>query len=109
MFGYRYFNRMTLEILGDEGLLRNDDTDWCFGSRVQRLFSILPGDPLSATASLLWRKEFGRDDWKVSIQADTQMSVSKSHFIIKATLDAFEGEDRVFSKQWDCEIPRDHT
>jgi putative CocE/NonD family hydrolase len=101
--------RMTLEILGDEGLLRNDDTDWCFGSRVQRLFSILPGDPLSATASLLWRKEFGRDDWKVSIQADTQMSVSKSHFIIKATLDAFEGEDRVFSKQWDCEIPRDHT
>ncbi|MCP4767878.1 MAG: CocE/NonD family hydrolase [Gammaproteobacteria bacterium] len=101
--------RMTLEILGDEGLLRNNDTDWCFGSSSQRLFSILPNDPLSATASFLWRKEFARDDWKVSIQADTHMSVSKSHFIIKATLDAFEGDDKVFSNRWDCEIPRDHT
>jgi putative CocE/NonD family hydrolase len=101
--------RMTLEILGDEGLLHNDDTDWSFGSGVQRLFSILPDDPLSATASFKWGKEFARDDLKLRIQANTHMSVSKSHFIIKATLDAFENDNKIFSNHWDCEIPRDHT
>jgi hypothetical protein len=75
----------------------------------QRLFSISPDDPLSASASLLWRKEFVRDDWNVNIQADTHMAVSKTHFIIKATLDAYEGDKKVFSNQWDCEIPRDHN
>jgi len=101
--------RSTLEILGDDGLIHNNDTDWSFGSSCRRLFSILPHDPLSATASLLWSKEFARKDWNVKIQADTHMSVTKSHFIIKATLNAYEGDNKVFSNQWDCEIPRDHT
>jgi putative CocE/NonD family hydrolase len=101
--------RMTLDILGDEGLLHNDDTDWTFGSSVRRHFSILPDDPLSASVSFKWRKEFARDDLKLNIKADTHMSVSKSHFIIKATLDAYEGKDKIFSNQWNCEIPRDHT
>lgn len=100
---------MVLDILGDEGLLKNNDTDWCFGTSCRRLFSILPDDPLSANASIAWRKEYARGDWNVSIHADTHMSVSKTHYLIKATLNAFEGDTKVFSNQWDCEIPRDHT
>jgi len=100
---------MVLDMLADEGMLHNNDTGWSFGTSCQRLFSILPDDPTSATASLLWSKEFARDNWKVSIHADTQMSVTKHHYRIKATLKAFENGSKVFSNQWDCEIPRDHT
>jgi len=101
--------RVTLEIFGDEGLLHNDDTDWSFGSSCRRLFSIHPDDPLSASASVSWRKEYARDDWRVSIRADTHMTASESHFEIRASLDACAGDDIVFSNQWDCKIPRDHT
>jgi putative CocE/NonD family hydrolase len=100
---------MTTEILKDEGLIRNIETDWTFGSRCKYQFSIAPDDPLSATADLNWRKEFARGDWKVEIHAVTRMSVTRENYIIQATLDAFEGSDKVFSNQWDCEIPRDHN
>jgi putative CocE/NonD family hydrolase len=100
---------MTTEILKDEGLVRNMETDWTFGSRCKSRFTIVPDDPLSATANLNWRKEFARGDWKVEVHAVTRMSVTREHYIIQATLDAFEGSDKVFSNQWDCEIPRDHN
>ena len=111
---YQFFHdvksgQMTLDILGDEGMTHNNDTDWSFASSCQRLFSILPDDPLSASAKLIWRKEYARGDWNVKIHADTHMSVSASHYIIKATLNAFEGDSKIFSNQWDCEIPRDHN
>ena len=101
--------RMTTEILKDEGLIRNEETDWTFGSRCKYQFTIVPDDPLSATASLNWRKEFSRGDWKVEVHALTEMSVTRENYIIQATLDAFEGSDKVFSNQWGCEIPRDHN
>ncbi|MBC8242275.1 MAG: CocE/NonD family hydrolase [Alphaproteobacteria bacterium] len=99
----------TLEILGDDGMKHNNDTGWSFGSSCHRLFSITPDDPLSAAASLKWRKEYARGDWNVRIEADTHMTVTHDHFIITATLDAFEGDARAYSNQWNCRIPRDHT
>jgi hypothetical protein len=35
------------------------------------------------------------------------MRLTVSRFVLTATLDAWEGETRVFSKEWACEIPRD--
>ena len=37
------------------------------------------------------------------------MSVTATEFLLDATLDAYEGEARVFSKEWRCRVPRDHT
>jgi hypothetical protein len=37
------------------------------------------------------------------------MSVSRHNFHLKATLDAYEGEVRAFSRSWDLTIPRDHV
>ncbi len=101
--------RAVLEILGDDGMKHNNETDWSFGSSCHRLFSITPDDPLSAEATLKWRKEYARGDWSIRIEADTHMTVTRDHFIITATLDAFEGGARAFSNQWNCRIPRDHT
>ncbi|NQV43612.1 MAG: CocE/NonD family hydrolase [Rhodospirillales bacterium] len=99
----------TLEILVDDGMKHNNETDWSYASSLHRLFPILPDDPLSAEASLSWRKEFSRGDWNVKIEADTHMAVTNDHYIITATLDAYEGDVRAYSKEWNCKIPRDHT
>lgn len=37
------------------------------------------------------------------------MTVSRHNFHLKATLDAFEGDARVFARSWDLAISRDHV
>jgi len=50
---------------------------------------------------------FARGDWRVRVVTRTLMTSTAESFRIRAMLDAFEGESRVFSKTWDREIPRD--
>ena len=35
------------------------------------------------------------------------MRATREHFLIDAELDAFEGERRVFARNWHAKIPRD--
>jgi uncharacterized protein len=101
--------RVTVERFQDDGLTRIVEIDWAYGSSARRLYAIRPDDPLSAEARIHWTKDFARDGFSVHIDARTHMRVSREHFLITATLDAYEGETRVFSKEWDCRIPRDHV
>jgi hypothetical protein len=43
----------------------------------------------------------------VRIETRTRMRATCDAFLIDAELDAFEGERRVFSRDWHAEIPRD--
>ena len=100
---------VTLDELSGGGLTRIPEFDnWEYGARTHKMFAVKPEDPLSARADIIWDKEFGRGDFRVTIHAETHMSVTKEHFLLKATLDAHEGGARVISKEWDCKIPRDH-
>ena len=101
--------QVTVERLSDDGVLRQDDIDWASGTRSHRIFAIKPDDPLSASAAISGRQEFRRDGFCIRILTDTKMTAAKDHFEITATLDAFEGETRVVSKEWLCRIPRDHV
>jgi putative CocE/NonD family hydrolase len=101
--------RVTVERFQDDGLVRVEDFDWEYGNSAHRVYSILPDDPLSAEARIRWQKEFGRGDFRIRIDARTQMRVTRSDFLIEGTLDAFESEARVFSREWSCRIPRDHV
>ena len=35
------------------------------------------------------------------------MRADKTHFLIEASLDAYEGKERILTRQWDERIPRD--
>jgi hypothetical protein len=98
-----------LERFNDEGLIRIEDIDWEWGQSTRRVYSIKADDPLSATASISWRKEFRRDGFHIRIVAETRMTAAEDHFVIIGTLDAYEGHSRSFSKEWTCRIPRDHV
>jgi hypothetical protein len=50
-----------------------------------------------------------RGDWKIETRTATRMTATRTEFKLRARLDAFEGEDRVFSRDWDSTIPRDHV
>jgi hypothetical protein len=49
---------------------------------------------------------FRRDDWQVRAETSTVLTSDSKNFYVIATLDAYEGEKRIFSRNWDLEIPR---
>lgn len=68
--------------------------------------SITPGDPLSAWTEA-WREvELGGEGWQATIKARTRLSASADEFFLRATLEVYEGETRVFKREWDEAIPR---
>ncbi|MGH6717947.1 MAG: CocE/NonD family hydrolase [Alphaproteobacteria bacterium] len=70
-------------------------------------WSIVDGDPLSARAEFASTTLRRRGDWSVRVETRTVMSVTKDHWVIAATLEAFEGDRRAFARTWDTSIPRD--
>jgi hypothetical protein len=70
-------------------------------------FRIRDDDPLSAVAEARWTTKVGRGTWRTRTETWTRMTATKDAFLLHATLDAYEGETRVWSHNWDCAVPRD--
>ncbi len=70
-------------------------------------YRINDADPLSAIAEARWSTKVGRGEWRTRTETWTRMTATKDAFLLHATLDAYEGEMRVWSQNWDCAVPRD--
>lgn len=55
-----------------------------------------------------WLEHQRRGDWRVMAVTRTILTSTPSSFRICATVDAQEGDKRVFSKNWDEVLLRDH-
>jgi putative CocE/NonD family hydrolase len=75
------------------------------GGAIER-FSITEGDPLSAKGDIAWRYRMTRGDWDIRTESRTVLTSSQDSFHLRAWLDAFEGETRVFTKNWSFDVPR---
>jgi hypothetical protein len=91
----------------DAGTYWIEDIDWEFGSSNRRTYVIHPDDPLSARCEMQSRAHYARGDWRVRIDSRVEMGVTKETFRIHAMVDAFEGNARVFTRNWSQELPRD--
>jgi hypothetical protein len=91
----------------DDGRVRIDSHGLEIGSAREHEFSITDDEPLSARAETRWTKEIGRGDWQTRAVTRTIMTSTKDEFVIKAKLDAFENETRVYSNNWERRIKRD--
>jgi hypothetical protein len=91
----------------DTGLARIDAHGLEVGSRAGQRFRIKPDDPSTAEIQLDWTQHVGRGAWQTRTEIRTTMSATKDAFLISAALDAYEGENRVFTKSWDRAISRD--
>jgi hypothetical protein len=70
-------------------------------------YAIAADDPLSARAEMRWRNRLSRGDWSIRTDSTTVQTATREAFLITTTLDAYEGEVRLFSRAWTLEIARD--
>jgi hypothetical protein len=90
----------------DRGAYRLEDIDLTIDGGAVERFSITEGDPLSAKGDVAWRYRMTRGDWDIRTESRTVLTASNDTFHLRAWLDAFEGEARVFTKNWSFDIPR---
>jgi uncharacterized protein len=94
-------------MLDDGGDVRIDAIGLEVGSTKLSEYRIKDGDPLSAVAEARWTQKVGRGGWRTRTETFTRMTSTRDAFLLHATLDAYEGDKRVWSQNWDCAVPRD--
>lgn len=70
-------------------------------------YTIVEGDPLSATMRSDRFLVYQRGDWQVRLETNSTMTADAADFHISNLLDAYEGTAHVFTKSWTFRIPRD--
>jgi predicted acyl esterase len=99
-------NQVSLRVTNNDPRIRLDDIDMVIGRNVVECYSYHSNryDTIRAEAS--HERIFARGDWRVLTKTTTVLTSTRTQFVIRATLDAFEGDVRVYSKSWDEAIPR---
>jgi hypothetical protein len=75
------------------------------------IYRIVEGDPLSASirCEKTIKMERGREGWRVRLETSSRLTSDAATFWVTNTLDAYEGNARVFSKTWTLTVPRDQV
>jgi hypothetical protein len=99
-----------IEVLRDDGRALIEDIGVESGFRKILRYRIHPADPSSARAEaeyeLIHRHSHG---WDTTIRTRSAIGCTAEYYLLEADLEAFEGEERVFSRSWSERIPRDFT
>ena len=69
---------------------------------------ITEGDPLSAVARSARTCRVERGDWRTRVESSAVMTSTRTEFLVTSTIEAFEGDTRVFAKAWSDRFARDH-
>jgi putative CocE/NonD family hydrolase len=96
----------TLELVNDAGWYRIDEIDLGIRNYAFERYTVGGDDFDSAVGETYWEIDFRRGDWEARTVTRTMLTSTASHFRIRAELDAYEGDTRVFAKSWDRTIAR---
>ena len=96
--------RFTIDYGGRRRLTASGVEFEVFGPNV---FSMVDGDPLSASVRCERLDSFGRGNWQTRVETASTMSADAKAFHLTNALDAYEGAVRVFAKTWTLSVPRD--
>jgi uncharacterized protein len=72
-------------------------------------FSIVDGDPLSATVECRRRMEMHRDGWSARVETYSSMSADAEAIRLVNLIEAFENDERIYSRERSFDVPRDHV
>ena len=98
--------RTVVEVVRNLGALHIKDVDIELKALGSERYSTTAGDPSQLRSEARRRAEFKRGDWQVSLATHSILTVEGGDWRFTATLDACEGEARVFARSWDLRIPR---
>jgi hypothetical protein len=99
-------NESTLQVLKDNGVYRYAHTDTAIGSYVEETYTYRNNRIDSVRAEVYAERTFERAGWQVKTITRTILTSSATHFLLRADLDAYEGDRRIYSQSWDRAIPR---
>ena len=99
-------NEVALKVVNNDAKIHLDTINLTFSRDVSERFSYHNNRYDTLRAEVVHERTFRRDDWHVLTVTRTVLSSTRTHFLIRATLDAYEGDARVFAKTWDEAIPR---
>lgn len=97
----------TLEVINDKGLYRLEPVDLVIGNRTWNWYTYQGSDFSSPRGETRTERIFRRGEWSVRTTTRTVLTCDPTHFHIHAELDAYEGDARVFSRNWRRSIARD--
>jgi len=100
-------DRSTLEVIDDQGTVMLKELGLEMQRKAQEWYSYRGDDFNSTRGETLWERGFRRGDWSIRTVTRTVLTSTPHDFLLHAELDAFEGERRVYSRNWDVTIPRD--
>lgn len=98
--------KVALVIRDDLGDTENLSHGLQAGETMTELWEVHPDDPLSARAVHTWEQRLSRGDWRVRTEVHAEMTASASRLRLQARLTAYEGEERIFERLFDEEVPR---
>jgi hypothetical protein len=99
---------VTLSILDDFGEIRDADHGLVNGGVARERWTIDPADPLSARGLTHWTATLSRDGWSVRTETFSAMRSDATTFHLTGRIEAYEGDELVFERNFAEAIPRDH-
>jgi uncharacterized protein len=100
-------DRSMLEVVNDNGVERIHDIDMDVEHRVLEQYSTVGNDFDSPRGEVRTTIGMSRKGWAIRTVTRTVLESSSTHFLLRAELDAYEDGARVFSHNFQEEIPRD--
>ena len=98
----------TLEVIKDEGARRIEELDLDVTDRTWENYSFRDDDFQSLRGETRTERRFQRGDWMIRTVTRTVLTCDEACFYLHGELDAYEGQRRIFSRNYDRTIPRDH-
>lgn len=99
-------DRSILEVIQDQGRIFINEIDLEIINSTRNWYTYQDDDFTSPKGETKTKRVFRRGDWQVETTTHTILTADADNFYIWAELDAWEGEKRVFSRNWDISIPR---
>ncbi len=96
----------TLEVIDDDGTYRLEDIALAVRREAVERYSYRGDDFASPSGETRWVRALVRDRWAVRTVTRTRLTCDRGFFHLTAELDAYEGETRVYSQNWDQRIRR---
>jgi hypothetical protein len=96
-----------LEVIKDDGVTHYEDIDLKVQQDTREWYQYTGDDLNSVRGEVYAVRGFERGDWQVTTYTRTILTSTENAFRIRAELDAYEGDTRIYSQSWDRTIPRD--
>ncbi|HTO83903.1 MAG TPA: CocE/NonD family hydrolase [Methylomirabilota bacterium] len=97
----------TVQMPRDGGTTHLTDIDLVMHEKGDVFYAITDGEPASACAWTAFDMGRQRGEWRIRTETRTRLTCTATEFRLQAALEAWDGDERVFTRDWDLSFPRD--